>query len=139
MVKNILTVLLIVFQISVFGQDLTQQLDNYLVSTAKRKNKFNGTVLVTKNGKILLNRGHGYKNKVEQVYNDTSTIYQIGSITKTFTSAIVLRLQEENLLSLTDNITKYIPEYPNGGDITIENLFDPYTRDFRLFTIKEVC
>lgn len=122
MLKNILTGLLIVFQISVFGQELTQKLDSYLISTAKTKNKFNGTVLVAISGQIFLNKGYGYKNKIEQVYNDSSTIYQIGSITKTFTSAIILRLQEEKMLSLTDRITKYIPDYPNGDEITIENL-----------------
>jgi CubicO group peptidase (beta-lactamase class C family) len=122
MLKNISTIVLIVFQTSAFGQELSQKLDAYLLATAKNKNKFNGTVLVAQNGKILLSKGYGYKNKLEHIYNDTTTIYQIGSITKTFTSAIILHLQEEKMLSLTDNVKKYIPEYPNGDDITIENL-----------------
>ncbi|MEP6726583.1 MAG: serine hydrolase domain-containing protein [Bacteroidota bacterium] len=137
MLKNILTVLLIVFQTSVLGQELTQKLDSYLLTTAKNKNKFNGTVLVAQNGRILLNKGYGYKNKVEQVYNDTSTIYQIGSITKTFTSAIILRLQDEKMLSLTDKISKYIVDYPDGDDITIESLLTHTSGIFEYLESKE--
>lgn len=137
MLKNILTVLLIVFQTSLFGQELTQKMDDYLLTTANSKNKFNGSVLVAKNGKVLLNKGYGYKNKVEQVYNDTSTIYQIGSITKTFTAAIILRLQDEKMLSLNDKITKYIADYPNGDDITIENLLTHTSGIFEYLQSKE--
>lgn len=137
MLKNILTVLLIVFKTSVFGQELTQKLDSYLLTTAENKNKFNGTVLVAKNGQILLNKGYGYKNKIERIYNDTSTIYQIGSITKTFTSALILRLQDEKILSLTDKITKYITDYPNGDDITIENLLTHTSGIFEYLESKE--
>ncbi len=137
MLKNILIVLLIVIQTSIFGQELTQKLDNYLLTTAESKNKFNGTVLVAKNGQILLNKGYGYKNKIEKIYNETSTIYQIGSITKTFTSAIILRLQEEKMLSLTDKITKYIADYPNGDDITIENLLTHTSGIFEYLESKE--
>ena len=137
MLKNILIVLLIVIQTSIFGQELTQKLNNYLLTTAESKNKFNGTVLVAKNGQILLNKGYGYKNKIEKIYNDTSTIYQIGSITKTFTSAIILHLQDEKMLSLTDKITKYIPDYPNGDDITIENLLTHTSGIFEYLESKE--
>ena len=137
MLKNILPVLFIVLQTSLFGQDITQKLDSYLLGTAKSKNKFNGTVLVAKNGKILLNKGYGYKNKVERIYDDTSTIYQIGSITKTFTSAIILRLQDEKMLSLNDKITKYIPDYPSGDDVTIENLLTHTSGIFEYLESKE--
>ena len=137
MFKNGFTLFLIVFQTSVFGQELTQKLDSYLLTTAKNKNKFNGTVLVAQNGKILLNKGYGYKNKVEQIYNDTSTIYQVGSITKTFTSAIILRLQDEKMLSLSDKISKYIVDYPNGDDITIENLLTHTSGIFEYLESKE--
>jgi CubicO group peptidase (beta-lactamase class C family) len=137
MPKNILTVLLIISQTFAFAQELTQKLDSYLLKTFKNKNKFNGSVLVAKNDKILLNKGYGYKNKSEKVYNDTSTIYQIGSITKTFTSAIILRLQEEKMLSVTDKITKYIPDYPNGDDITIETLLTHTSGIFEYLESKE--
>jgi CubicO group peptidase (beta-lactamase class C family) len=137
MLKNILIVLLIVIQTSIFGQELTQKLDKYLLTTAKSKNKFNGTVLVAKDGQILLNKGYGYKNKIEKIYTDTSTIYQIGSITKTFTSAIILHLQEEKMLSVTDKITKYIADYPNGDDITIENLLTHTSGIFEYLESKE--
>jgi CubicO group peptidase (beta-lactamase class C family) len=43
-------------------------------------------------------------------------------MTKQFTSAIILQLEEQKKLSLQDSLTKYIPDYPNGNKITIEEL-----------------
>jgi CubicO group peptidase (beta-lactamase class C family) len=122
MLKIIFAVVLLGTQTSDFAQELAQQLDNYLLQTASKKNKFNGSVLVAQNGKIILARGYGYSNKIQKKFNDTATVYQIGSITKTFTAAIILRLNDEGRLSLTDKLTKYIADYPNGNDITVENL-----------------
>ena len=122
MLKIIFAVVLLAAQTSVFAQELAQKLDSYLLQTASKKNKFNGTALVAQNGKIILARGYGYSDKIRQKFNDTATIFQIGSITKTFTAAIILRMKDEGRLSLTDKLTKYIPDYPEGNEITIENL-----------------
>jgi CubicO group peptidase (beta-lactamase class C family) len=83
---------------------------------------FNGTVFAATKGAVIFEKGYGYKNKVTNARNDTNTIFQIGSITKQFTSAIILQLLEQNKLSLQDSLTKYIPDYPNGNKITIEEL-----------------
>jgi CubicO group peptidase (beta-lactamase class C family) len=83
---------------------------------------FNGTILVATKGAVIVEKGYGYKDKSTKALNDTNTIFQIGSITKQFTSAIILRLLEQHKLSLQDSVTKYIPDYPNGNKITIENL-----------------
>ena len=66
---------------------------SWLPPDAKNE-KFNGTVLVAQNGTILLQKGYGNKNAAKKEMNDGNTIFQIGSITKQFTSAMILHLQE---------------------------------------------
>jgi len=83
---------------------------------------FNGSVLVAEKGKILINRGVGLQNVTQNKKNASNIIFQIYSITKTFTSTVILRLVEENKLSLTDKLSKFYPDYPKGDSITIENL-----------------
>ncbi|MDP9042830.1 MAG: beta-lactamase family protein, partial [Bacteroidota bacterium] len=104
-----------------YGQVTPANLDS-LVSAYERQNSFNGTVLVAQKGKTLLEKGYGFKNKKENTFNTTNTIYQIGSITKQFTSAIILQLVEKQKMTLQDRLSKYIPDYPKGDSITVENL-----------------
>lgn len=104
-----------------FGQNQAAQLDT-LMQAYTSLNKFNGTVLVTKNGKVLLNKGYGYRNMANRVLHDKNSVFQIGSVTKQFTTAIILKLQAENKLSVQDPISIYFPQYPKGDSITIENL-----------------
>lgn len=97
------------------------KLDSLLSAYAKL-NKFNGSVLVAKNGVILLNKGYGYCDAAVKAPNDRQTIFQLGSITKQFTSAVILKLEEEKKLSVSDKLSKYFPDYPKGDSITIEEL-----------------
>jgi CubicO group peptidase (beta-lactamase class C family) len=125
-----------------FSQDMSTKLDTIL-STYARLHKFNGSVLVAKKGILLLNKGYGYRNAAGKVVNDENTIYQLGSITKQFTAAIILKLQEEKKLSVQDKLSKYFPAYPKGDSITIEQLLTHtsgiynYTQD-DAFMSKEV-
>ena len=103
----------------IFGQG--DKLDT-LLSTYAKLNKFNGSALVAKNGVILLNKGYGYRDATSKTPNDEQTIFQLGSITKQFTSAVILKLQEEKKLSVSDKLSKYFPGYPKGDSITIKQL-----------------
>lgn len=103
------------------AQDIKQRLDDYLLKPQK-KQAFNGTALVVHHGNILLYKGYGFKNAVAHTFNDTGTIYRIGSLTKPFTAAVILRLAEQHRLSLQDPITRFLPDYPHGDSITVEHL-----------------
>lgn len=104
-----------------FAQAISAKLDEFLASYA-RQNKFNGTALVAQKGKILLEKGYGLKDAALSSMDDVNTIYQIGSVTKQFTSAIILGLQEQKKMSVKDKLSKYFPDFPNGDKITVENL-----------------
>lgn len=104
------------------AQDSTAQILDKLVSAYAGLGKFNGSVLVAREGKILLQKGYGVKNLVDRSVNDEYSIYQVASITKSFTATVILKLVELKKLSLSDKLSKYYNEFPHGDSITIEHL-----------------
>jgi CubicO group peptidase (beta-lactamase class C family) len=112
---------LLMLGIGAFAQDITQKLDS-LVQGYVNVQEFNGSVLVARNGQVLLEKGYGFKNLKGHSLNDAGTVYPIASVTKTFTSTLVLQLAELQQLSLQDKLSKFYPGYPHGDSITIEQL-----------------
>ncbi|WP_276090405.1 serine hydrolase domain-containing protein [Pedobacter sp. JY14-1] len=100
---------------------LPAKLDS-IVQTYTGLGEFNGTVLVAQRGKILLNKGYGLADQDKASPNKPETIFGIASITKTFTSTLVLKLAEQKKLAISDKINKYFPELRNCGSITIGHL-----------------
>ncbi|HTQ64746.1 MAG TPA: serine hydrolase domain-containing protein [Puia sp.] len=121
MKKLIFFFLSAIFVLQGVAQATNAKLDT-LISAYAHQKAFNGTVLVAQKGKILFEKGYGYKNKSEGTFNDVNTIFQIGSITKQFTSTIILQLAEKKQLNLQDRLSKYFPDFPKGDSITIEHL-----------------
>lgn len=103
------------------AQTDTQKIDELITAYASIK-EFNGSVLVSKQGKILLKKGYGVKDIQKQTFNDEKTVYLTASITKTFTSGMILKLSELKLLSLDDRLSKYFPDFPQADSISIDNL-----------------
>ena len=105
-----------------FAQDSTTKKLDELLQAYHDVGKFNGSALVAQHGKILLQKGYGFKNIKTGTLNDENTIYQIASITKQFTATVVLKLIELNKLALTDKLSKFYSSLPFGDSITIQNL-----------------
>lgn len=74
-----------------YTQDIAQKLDSYL----SRPGAFNGSALVVYQGNTLLYKGYGYKNKPLGTFNDSATIFRIGSISKPFTATVIMRLEQD--------------------------------------------
>lgn len=82
-----------------------------------------GVVLIAKEGKTVYRKSFGNANLELGVAMRPDHIFRIGSITKQFTAAAILKLAEEGKLSLQDDITKFIKDYPtHGHTLTIEHL-----------------
>jgi CubicO group peptidase (beta-lactamase class C family) len=79
-------------------------------------------VLVAQNGKILFERGYGLANVEHRVPVTTATKFRIGSITKQFVAAGILKLKEQEKLKLDDKLSKFIPDFPRGDEVTIHHL-----------------
>ncbi len=102
-------------------EEQLKKIDAFLTHS-QQLNKFNGTVMIAKNDKIIFQKGYGFQNVEKKIPNDPASIFQIYSITKTFTSTLIFQLIEQQKLALTDKLSKFYPQFPNGDSITIEHL-----------------
>ncbi len=102
---------------------------------------FSGCILVVREGNILLKKGYGMANVELGVANGPETVFHIASVSKPFTAAAILILQERGLLSVNDPLTVYIPDYPGGDKITLHHLMThtsgiPNVNDFPDYDAK---
>lgn len=79
---------------------------------------FSGAVLVARRGEILLSRGYLYANWELESPNTPQTKFRIASLTKAFTAAAILQLQEQGKLSVRDPICKHLESCPSAGQDT---------------------
>jgi D-alanyl-D-alanine carboxypeptidase len=91
-----------------------------------RQNAFSGTVLVHHRGRIAFRESFGLADRAWNVPVTNSTRFRIASITKLFTSALILQLMEQGRVALDAPIRTYLPDYPgDGGDrVTIHQLLN---------------
>jgi len=114
-------IVLLLFATSCLAQDV-QRLDEVVQSYVGNKT-FMGTVLVARGNDVMLSKGYGSANLEWDIPNTPSTKFRLGSITKQFTAACILLLEERGKLKLNDPIAKYIPDAPAAWDkITIFHL-----------------
>ncbi|MCA1615126.1 MAG: beta-lactamase family protein [Acidobacteria bacterium] len=73
------------------------------------------SVAVARGGRTVLAKGYGFADLERKVPATPETVYQIGSVSKQFTAAAVMRLVEQKKVRLDDPLTKYLPDYPTRG------------------------
>jgi CubicO group peptidase (beta-lactamase class C family) len=84
---------------------------------------FMGTVLLARGNDVLFNKGYGSANLEWAVPNAPTVKFRLGSVTKQFTAASILLLQERGKLNINDLVKKYIPDAPAAWDkVTIFHL-----------------
>ncbi|MCS4303293.1 serine hydrolase [Chryseobacterium sp. BIGb0232] len=108
---------------SVFAQTKKITQIDSLMNSVNQSGVFNGTVLVSKNNKIIYNAAFGFADaaKTEKLTPDYR--FNIGSITKEFSGVALLQLQEQGKLKIEDHVSQYIPELPQWAhEVTIKDL-----------------
>lgn len=94
-----------------------------LFSQAYAADEPGAAVLVAKDGQVLLRKGYGMASLELGVPMQSDRVLEIASITKQFTAAAILLLQDRGKLSVEDDVTKYLPDYPTHGQkITLHHL-----------------
>jgi CubicO group peptidase (beta-lactamase class C family) len=101
----------------------TRKIDHY-IAAHEGINQFSGAVLVAQKGKILLSKGYGMANYEWNNRITPNTKFRIASVTKQFTAMAILQLQEKGLLSVSDTLNQFIPDYPRGSEITLTHLLN---------------
>lgn len=107
------------------------RIDKYLTNNVQ--NGVSGSILVVQDGIVLLNKGYGFANRDTRLANSPSTVFDIGSLTKQFTAAAVLKLVELEKLQLSDTIDTFFSDLPHDKkQITVHHLLT-HTAGFKEF------
>lgn len=94
-------------------------------------------ILIAKNGVPILKKAYGLANIELNVKNKPEHVFNIGSMSKQFTSLCILKLIQDGKVSLQDDIKKYLPDYnSHGRKITIENILH-HTSGIKNYSDKE--
>lgn len=106
-------------------EELASRVDR-LVENAMRESQTPAiSVGIEKGGEIVLARGYGLSDVENSVKATENTVYRIGSVTKQFTAAAILLLVEDGKLSLDDDLSSLLPDYPTHGErITVDQLLN---------------
>lgn len=100
------------------NQEIASRLDAYLTDAG-----FTGSVLVAKDGIILLSKGYGQADRNKKIPNTGQTKFRIASVTKQFTAVAILILQSRGKLDLQDSVCDYISNCPAAWQpITLHHL-----------------
>lgn len=139
--RYFLTLLVILLSLNVFGQtkndSLKFKLDEYFSALTMLKN-FNGNVIISKHGQILLDKTYNITGETDSLKVTKDSKFIIASVSKVFINFSILKLAELKKIQLTDNLSKFIPDFPNGEKITIEHLMHHQSGLPRELTNKDI-
>ncbi|WP_417197424.1 serine hydrolase domain-containing protein [Bizionia sp.] len=119
-----------------YSQTLETQIDSVLLTVFKESKEPGGVFLVAKNGRPIYRKAFGKSNIELDVDMLSDNVFQIGSMTKQFTAIAIMMLEEQGKLNVNDAILKYIPDFPNGNNITIHHLLT-HTSGIKDFTMMK--
>lgn len=118
------------------NDELKAKIDTYV--NVSSENGYAASVLVAKQGDIILSKGYGWSDREKKIVNTSSSVFNIGSITKQFTASAILKLVEQGKLSTSDHLSKFYSNTPSDKkNITIHQLLthtsgvSPRTGGFR--------
>lgn len=101
--------------------EIAARVDTYLTRLVPYG--FSGAVLVAKDGQVILEKGYGLADRENKVPYTADMVSCIGSVTKQFTAAAILKLEMEGKLTTSDLISKYLPGVPpDKAGISIHQL-----------------
>jgi len=95
---------------SSYSNDLDKIFDSVFIA-----NEPGGAVLIAKDGRIIYEKGFGLEDINTKKAIDNNTLFNVGSISKTFVAFGILQLAKENKLSIDDDIYKYFPDFKDSS------------------------
>jgi len=121
--SQIILAFFLLFSFNNFPQSKADKIDQ-LLRKYVAYNAFNGAALVAENGKVIFKKGYGYANFEWDIPNAPDTKFRLGSITKQFTSMLIMQLVQEGKLRLDEKVSEVLSDYPKeqGEKITIHDL-----------------
>ncbi|MBO9691882.1 serine hydrolase [Chryseobacterium sp.] len=118
---KLLALFFILISLNLSAQQYSKELDHYFTALTNLKN-FNGNVKVAKDNKVLLDKTYTISGEDKALQVNKNSKFIIASVSKIFVKYGILKLVEQGKLKLSDHLNQYIPDFPNGKKISIENL-----------------
>lgn len=104
------------------AQDFNKTKLDSLFMLIDQHKKGMGSISIFNKGQEVYANTFGYADYEKKLEADRDTKYRIGSISKTFTAAIIMQMKDEGLIGLDQKLSVFYPEMPNAEKISIENL-----------------
>jgi len=121
--KSIVTLLVLLVTLNILNaQGFDHNKLDSLFSRIETFEKGMGTISIFQNGQEVYQKNFGYSDVEHRIKNTSETKYRIGSVSKTFTATIMMKLIENGRITLNTKLSDYYPEIPNANKITIEHL-----------------
>lgn len=99
-----------------------QHIDADVQAILARTGTPSAVVAVVDNGRTVYRKAYGLRDHERKLAATVDTHYEIGSITKQFTAAAILQLQEAGKLNIDDKLSKYLPDAPHAGEVTLRQM-----------------
>ena len=93
------------------SEQIVSKVNEYM-DAAQRIDRFSGSILVARDGKPIVSKGYGMANYEWDIPNSPQTEFKLGSVTKQFTAAAIMLLQERGRLSVNDPVCRYFTDCP---------------------------
>jgi CubicO group peptidase (beta-lactamase class C family) len=138
-IKKLITGLILLFffnstlDAQIHTKRYEKKMDSLILTEFGNKNEPGAVFMVTRHGKNIYRKAFGKANLELDVNMTPENVFQIGSMTKQFTAIAVLMLEQQGKLNVSDPVSKYIKDYPNGDKITIHHLLT-HTSGIKDFT-----
>jgi D-alanyl-D-alanine carboxypeptidase len=107
---------------SAMNSDLRARVDEIVRETMVHQHLPGLSIAIARRGALPYARGYGYRDLAHRIPADAATVYNIASNTKQFTAVAIMLLQQDGKLKLDDKLTRYLPEFRHGANITIREL-----------------
>lgn len=135
MMKKILPIVLFFGSYSSSSQEIVEKFESVFVNSHNNFPEVGLVVSISNSDGKIWEKSAGLSDRSFEITTSTNHKFRIGSITKQFTAVAILKLVEDQKLSLDETINKYFPELKGGKQITIEHLLT-HTSGIQDYTTK---
>src|SRR5579862_5013684 len=104
------------------GAETTGRIDVAMNAILSSSHAPGMSIAIARDGNTVYAGGYGFANLQTRAASTAATHYEIGSVTKQFTAAAILQLQERGKLAIADRLGRWVPEYPRAADVTLREL-----------------
>jgi CubicO group peptidase (beta-lactamase class C family) len=96
-----------------------------IVKSAMAKEHLSGVEIgIGRNGRVLFDRGYGLRDRSRHLPVTATTVFAVGSISKSFTATGVMLLVQEGRVALDARVARYLPSVPHAREVTVRELLN---------------